>query len=104
MTELQVTINNLKETIIAADLFLQKLEKTQKNLEKPEVPEFPYSFIAVQDDDVSDHFAIGLRDPGGQFLKRWPELPPDFKGRACFSRGDIQEIIKGLQTLLGEQQ
>ena len=35
MTELQVTINNLKETIIAADLFLQKLEKTQKDLEKP---------------------------------------------------------------------
>ena len=35
MTELQVTINNLKEVIIAADLFLQRLEKVQKDLEKP---------------------------------------------------------------------
>ena len=35
MTELQVTINNLKEVCIAADLVLDKLEKAQKDLETP---------------------------------------------------------------------
>ena len=35
MTELQVTINNLKEVIIAADLVLEKLEKAKKDLETP---------------------------------------------------------------------
>jgi hypothetical protein len=35
MTELQVTINNLKELIIAAEFGLEKLEKAQKDLETP---------------------------------------------------------------------
>ena len=35
MTELQVTINNLKEVCIAAELVLEKLEKAQKDLESP---------------------------------------------------------------------
>lgn len=35
MTGLQVTINNLKEVIIATDLVLTKLEKAQKDLEVP---------------------------------------------------------------------
>lgn len=33
MTELQVTINNLKEVCIAAEIILEKLEKAQKDLE-----------------------------------------------------------------------
>ena len=35
MTELQVTINNLKEVCITAGLVLEKLEKAQKDLENP---------------------------------------------------------------------
>jgi len=35
MTELQVTINNLKEVCIAAEMVLEKLKKAQKDLETP---------------------------------------------------------------------
>ena len=35
MTKLQVTINNLKDVCIAAELVLEKLEKAQKDLETP---------------------------------------------------------------------
>ena len=45
MTELQVTINNLKEVIIAADLFLQRLEKAQKDLETPPPHEWEHGDI-----------------------------------------------------------
>lgn len=97
MTELQVTINNLKEAIIASDLVLQKLETTQKDLDKPKVPSFPSCFCTVKDECMDNLFVIGLKKP-----IVWPELPPNFIGRACFDRVEIKQIIAGLQTLLGE--
>ena len=47
MTELQVTINNLKEVIISADLFLQRLEKAQKDLETPPQHKWDHGDIYV---------------------------------------------------------
>ncbi len=45
MTELQVTINNIKEVLIAGDLIVKKLEKAQKDLEKP--PEHKWKHMDV---------------------------------------------------------
>lgn len=100
MTELQVTINNLKEVVIVGDLTVQKLEKAQRDLEKPKVPKFPPRFFAGKDNSFPDNFVIGLSKalPG---LYPYNELPKDFVGRGPFTRQEIQEIITGLQTLLG---
>ncbi len=101
MTKLQVTINNLKEMLIAGELVLEKLEKAQNDLEKPETSDFPRRFFAAKDTVYSDKFVIGLQDDGG-LLKKHDELPFDFLGRTCFNKEAIQQIITGLQTLLGD--
>jgi len=99
MTELQVTINNLKEACIAAELFLEKLEKAQKDLENPETPRFPSSFTVVRDKTFpTGHYVIGLETP-----RKWEELPEGFVGRACYNKKEIRWIITGLQTLIGEK-
>ena len=100
MTELQLTINNLKEAIIAADLVLQKLEKAQEALEKQRIPTFPKTFIATKDATFSKAYVIGLDNSSP--LHPWTELPKVFVGRACFSQEDIRQIITGLQTLIGD--
>ena len=97
MTELQMTINNLGAVILSAGLVLEKLEKAQKDLDKPKVPVFPISFTAVRDESIRACFVIGLENPA-----TWDELPSGYKGRAAFDEGDIRQIIRGLQTLLGE--
>lgn len=104
MTELQVTINNLKDVLTRGNRLLFQLEKAQKDLEKPKVPVFPPRFIAVKDVSIKNNFVIGLAASGYGHLQHWPELPDGFKGRALFSVNEIQQIITGLQTLLGEQQ
>jgi hypothetical protein len=96
MTKLQVAINNLKETCIAAELLLEKLKKAQRNSEKS-VGKFPFSFIAVKDDSLPDHYVLGLKNP-----IEWAELPKGFAGRACYDKAEIQQIIRGLQILIGE--
>lgn len=100
MTELQITIGHLKESISVGNVLLDKLEAKQRDLDKPKVPSFPYSFTIVKDKDLEDMFVIGLKEPNSV----WKELPVGFSGRACFDRGDIRQIIKGLQTLLGDRQ
>lgn len=97
MTKLQVTINNLKEVCLATELVWRKLEKAQKDLDKLEVPVFPNRFTAVLDESIQNNFVIGLELPASR-----GELPPRYKGRTAFDRDDIRQIIKGLQTLLGE--
>jgi len=103
MTELQMTIANLKDVITAANRLLFKLEKTQKDLEESKIPEFPSRFIAVKDKCLRDEFVIGLQKTG-VFPFHYTELPPDFIGRACFTKEEIQQIISGLQTLIGDKQ
>jgi len=97
MTELESSIRSLKESISVGNVLLDKLEREQKDLEKPKAPVFPGRFIAVPDDSISDNFVIGLDLPD-----TWCELPPGYKGRTAFDKEDIRQIIKGLQTLLGE--
>jgi len=105
MTELELTIRHLKEAISVGNVLLKKLEIQQKDLKKSKEPNFPYRFIAVKDKhfNETDEFIIGLQKAEREFLNRWEELPPDFMGRACFTKYEIQEIILGLQTLLGDQ-
>ncbi len=98
MTELQSSINSLKEVITSGNRLLFKLEKAQKDLEKPKVPNFPACFAVVPDVNLPGHFVIGLKTPYG-----WWELPGDFKGRACFCKAQIQQIIDGLQMLIGDK-
>ena len=102
MTELQLAIGHLKEAISVGNVLLVKLEAEQKDLDRSEIPEFPRRFFAAKDTIYPGQFVIGLQDDG--FLKKHDELPFDFLGRTCFSRAAIQQIIEGLQTLLGEQQ
>jgi len=102
MTELELAIGHLKETISVGNVLLAKLEKQQEEASKPKVPVFPYRFIAVPDKTIQGYFVIGLRDDGPTLFKKWSELPEGFVGRSCFSRETMQELIKGLQTLLGE--
>ena len=98
MTELQTTIKRLEQVTFEGYTLLAKLTRAEKDLEKPKVPEFPIRFIAVRDCKIRDTFVIGLEQ-----VKDWPDdLPKGFKGRAMFNRGDIWQIIRGLQTLLGE--
>lgn len=101
MTKLQVTINNLKESISVGNILLSKLEIQQVVTEKPRVPEFPSRFSAAKDAVYSDRFVIGLQDELS-LLKKHNELPPNFLGRTCFKKEDIRQIIEGLQTLLGD--
>ncbi len=96
MTELQTTIKSLTQTIIDETLLLGRLERQQKDLEESKVPKFPGSFIMVPDMYERGLFVIGLHKPS-----TWSELPDDFKGRACFTKKDIQQIIDGLQMLIG---
>ncbi len=97
MTELQVTINNLKEACIAAERLLEKLEK-QQEAEKALEPKFPVCFTVVKDMTNTNQYVIGINRPAD-----WPELPSNFKGRACLKGYDLQQIITGLQTLLGDE-
>lgn len=98
MTELQVTINNLKDVLTGGNRLLSRLEKAQKDLEKPKVPDFPPRFAAVKHGNFkSCLFTIGLELPGV-----WPQLPKYFKGQGAFSKDEILQIIHGLQVLIGE--
>lgn len=97
MTELQIMINELKTRVEQALNLVARLEKQQKDLEKTKEPEFPTCFIVTKDRDFEDNFVIGLQKPCN-----WRELPQDFVGRAGYDRGEIQQIIRGLQTLLGD--
>ena len=99
MTELQIAIGHLKEAISVGNVLLAKMEAEQKDLDKPKVPSFPSRFIVVRDINVSDLFVIGL---AADNLQHWGELPSNFKGRALFDKEEIQQIITGLQTLLGD--
>lgn len=96
MTELQIAIGHLKETISVGNVLLAKLEQ-QEEAEKSKSPKFPARFVAVKDSIIEGDFVIGMVDP-----RSWPELPHGFLGRACFSEKDIRQIITGLQTLLGD--
>ncbi len=98
MTELQVEINDLKEVIIAADLVLEKLKKANEDLKKSKVPSFPSRFIVMADSQIAGTFLIGLHSP-----TTWDGLPTNFRGRSCFDKQDIQQIIDGLQMLIGEE-
>jgi len=69
---------------------------------KPKTPIFPSRFIAVKDNHAYNNFVIGLRK-SGDFPCHYTELPPNFVGRACITRKEIQEIIWGLQTLIGDK-
>ena len=101
MTELQSAIGHLKETISVGNVLLAKMETKQEDLDKPKVPVFPNRFTVVRDSVYPNSFIIGLKKDGTIF-RHWDELPPDFEGRAIFDQHDLREIIKGLQTLLGE--
>jgi len=94
MTELQVTIANLKDVLAGGNQLLFRLEKAQKDLEKPKVPDFPPRFAAVKDGRL---FTIGLELP-----VNWVRLPEYFKGRGAFTKNEILQIIRGLQVLIGE--
>jgi len=102
MTELQLAIGHLKETISVGNVLLAKLEEKQKEAEKPKVPEFPYRFIVVRDKCSPDQFIIGLETEGGTGITSWDELPPTFKGRAFFSKYDLRDIVSRIQILLGD--
>ena len=95
MTELQVTISNLKEVCITAELVLEKLEKTQKDLE---TLAFCSRFIVTKDRVTPDSFVIGIPAPACN----WVKLPGGFLGRAGYSKNDLRLIMLQIQTLLGE--
>lgn len=97
MTELQIMINELKTRVEQALNLVARLEKQQKDLRETKEPEFPSCFIVVKDRDFDGNFVIGLQKPCD-----WRELPQYFVGRAGYDRDEIQQIIRGLQTLLGE--
>ena len=97
MTELQVTIANLRDVLTGGNQFLFKLETAQKDLEKPKVPDFPPRFVAVKQGNHSRLFMIGLESPAN-----WTRLPEYFEGRGAFTKNEILQIIRGLQVLIGE--
>lgn len=98
MTELQEKIKKITQTITDKNLLLCKLKRTQKDLEKPKAPKFPYRFIAKEDSIILGTFIIGLDYPTD-----WDELPENYKGRTAFDEADLRQIISGLQTLLGDK-
>lgn len=102
MTKLQVTINNLEDVLTSGNRLLLKLKEASEDLENLKAPEFPRRFFVAKDAVYSDMFVIGLQDDVS-LLKKHDELPPDFRGRTCFNKRDIQQIIVGLQTLLGDR-
>lgn len=102
MTELQLAIGHLKETVSVGNVLLTKLQKEQEEAKKSKVPEFPCRFIVVKD-MTSPDFIIGLETEGGTGITSWDELPSNFKGRAFFSKHDLQDIVSGIQTLLGDK-
>lgn len=99
MTELQIAIGHLNETISVGNVLLTKLEKQQKEAEKLKVPIFPWRFTIIKDAHIKGDFLIGLQEDN---IYPYAELPKDFKGRAGFNRTDLRQIIAGIQTLLGE--
>lgn len=104
MTELQLAIGHLKETISVGNVLLDKMEKQQAVAERPKVPVFPWRFLVVRDSDSPENFIIGLKeDDIGTGITTWKELPSNFKGRAFFSKHDLRDIVSGIQTLLGDE-
>ena len=99
MTELRLAIGHLKETISVGNVLLAKMEKQQEEIEKSKTPRFPACFLITKDEDFEDHFILGLKHPSN-----WSELPQGYIGRTCYDREELQQIIRGIQTLLGEQQ
>lgn len=49
MTELQVTICNLKDALIAGELFLMKMEKAKKDLEKTPPHKWEHGDVFMND-------------------------------------------------------